>query len=310
MQKNLISKTLKFISISISTLILPVLIIENYNLYFITLSENSILYIYSTIAQVISSLIALTLIAVPYLFSLLEKNTQQDESWETSVLIAKEKVFEYLLMVFIIGIFSVVSCLIVIGAFNYPPYQDYSLTIATSSFIYFILIVFYLIIYSFDPNRLSKINDEYIDKYIDNKNKSNTQTISPNGIDSLEVSEKLETTNASHNFSSSIGDFFMEFSKLEDNINKYYLQFSKSIKNPTFMQKVKELNHFGIIPNNLYKQLNEVRVFRNALAHTSHKMDLNQNLIKDLIEKIKCINQEITKLFEEISTNISDSNNL
>lgn len=300
MQKNLIHTFLKFSFISLLTLVIPVITIEEFQLYSIILSENSILYIYSTIAQVVAGLMALTLVAVPYLFTLLEKNIQQDESWETAVSIAKEKVFEYFLMIFIIGIVSVLFCLIVIGTFNYLDYQNYSLTIATCSFLYFISIVLYLIFYSFDPTRLSKINDKYVEKYLEKKNVENlpnAQIISPEGIRPEIISKDLEIK-SEQNISSSVGNFFMEYSKFEDNINTYYKKLVESTKKPPFIQQIKELNRFNIIPDNLYHEINDIRIFRNALVHTSHKMELDKNLIDNLILKIRNINQEIKESIE------------
>lgn len=300
MQKNLIHPFLKFSFISLLTLVIPVITIEKFQLYSIILSENSILYIYSTIAQVVAGLMALTLVAVPYLFTLLEKKIQQDESWETAVSIAKEKVFEYFLLIFIIGIVSVLFCLIVIGTFNYLDYQNYSLTIATCSFLYFISIVLYLIFYSVDPTRLSKINDKYVEKYLEKKNVENlpnAQIISPKGIRPEIISKDLEIK-SEQNISSSVGNFFMEYSKFEDNINTYYKKLVESTKKPPFIQQIKELNRFNIIPDNLYHEINDIRIFRNALVHTSHQMELDKNLIDNLNLKIRNINQEIKESIE------------
>lgn len=248
MQKNLTLTFIKFIIISLLTLAIPTIAIEKYQLYSITLTENSILYIYSTIAQVVAGLMALTLVAVPYLFTLLEKNIQQDNGWETAVSIAKQNVFEYLLMIFLIGIISILFCLFVIGTFNYLDYQNYSLTIATCSFLYFILIVLYLIFFSFDPTRLSKINDEYVEKYLKDKNDeniSNSQVISPESIEPEIISgdSKIQETN---NISSSIGNFFIEYSKFEDFINECYKNLKAPVRQPPFIQQIKELNNFNV----------------------------------------------------------------
>lgn len=304
MQKKLFNTIFKFSLISLLPLVLPVLIIEKYQLYFIILSENSILYIYSTIAQVLAGLMALTLVAVPYLYTLLEKNVQEDESWETAVSIAKENVFEYFLMIFIIGIVSILFCLFTMGAFNYVKYQDYSLTIATCSFLYFISILLYLIFYSFDPTRLSKISNEYVKKYLEKKSlKSNhsTQVISLDGIESEITSKDLEFKEED-NLHSSIGCFFIEYSKFEGNINTYYKNVVNSPKSPPFMLKINELKHFNLLPDDLYDEINNIRIFRNALAHTSHQMDLNKSLIDTLTLRIKNLN----KIIEEKLIKLND----
>lgn len=93
MQKNLTLTFIKFIIISLLTLAIPTIAIEKYQLYSITLTENSILYIYSTIAQVVAGLMALTLVAVPYLFTLLEKKYTTRQWLGNSCFYSKAKCF-------------------------------------------------------------------------------------------------------------------------------------------------------------------------------------------------------------------------
>lgn len=295
MQEKLFSTLFKFSFISLLALALPVVIIEKKELYFIILSENSILYIYSTIAQVLSGLMALTLVAIPYLYNLLDKKLLDDESLETAVSIAKEKVFEYFLMIFIIGIASIIFCLFALGTFNYLKYQDYSLTVATCSFIYFLFILLYLIFYSFDPQRLSKISNSYVKTYLDIKTHEEspiTQVVSPHGIEPEVITENLEAKEKNQ-LHSSIGSFFIEFSKLENNINNYYKGSVDTSKNSSFIYKINELRNFNLITDDLYNKIMDIRVFRNALAHTSHQMDLNKNSIDNLTLQIEEINKNL-----------------
>uniref|UniRef100_UPI00148EFDFD hypothetical protein n=1 Tax=Acinetobacter bereziniae TaxID=106648 RepID=UPI00148EFDFD len=148
--------------------------------------------------------------------------------------------------------------------------------------------------------RLSKINDEYVEKYLvkkNVKNLQNAQVISPEGIGPEIISKDLEIK-SEQNISSSIGNFFMEYSKFEDSINNYYKKLVESTKKPSFTQQIKELNRFNIIPDNLYHEINDIRIFRNALAHTSHQMELDKNLIDNLNLRIRNINEQIKETIE------------
>lgn len=302
MQNSLIKSSSKFTSLSLLVLVIPTVAIEVKQLYFIVLSENSILYIYSTIAQVIAGLIALTLISIPYLYNELEIKLRADDTLETAITTAKQNLFEYLLMIFATGIISILFCLITIGSFNYIKFQNISITLSTFSFFNFIAILFYLVFYSFDPERLTKISNNYIEKLNNDNNinkELNSENITAVITDGSKIDFNITTTSE---FDSEIEKFLNEFTvikskiyKLNESINSELSSKSNAqISNTSLISTINKLFVFGKLSLNEINDINTVRRFYNLLLHK----DSSQNVKIGLIKEHNSILNRINKILD------------
>jgi len=277
--------TSKFYTIFIVVILLLLVIatlIHQCNYYVIELPENSILYIYSLIPQVITGLLALTLVALPYQFNLLDTQAIKEEDWIDAVKIAKNHFFHQFIALFLIGISIVMSSTVTLGSFNYSRTQDYFLTLSTTGFLIFIGYFIYLIISSFDPNQLKKIEN----KVLINLNRDfdatpvspPTQTIQPKSFDASSVN--TESTIDNTDLDQKIGEFLIKYSEMQKNIIEIYQKKVSPSKQTPFTKVLNEILAFGILPLESVNIINEIRVFRNALVHRSPKQEVKPNLLK------------------------------
>lgn len=280
--KKISNQVVYFLIVAILFSFVPSTIIEIGNFYYIKLSENSILYIYSVIAQVIAGLLALTLVAIPYLFDQLEKKRIEDETWDTAVHSAKRIVFDNLIIIFILGLLVITCCLLVLSSFNYLSFQDFFITTSTCGFLYFCFYLTYLVIYSFDPQRLAKLNDEYLESFNDSQ-----QTEKNNNED---MNQENHNLNNETKLRESIGNFFIQFSKLEKAIlRKFNIKFPTR-NTPPLRKAIEDLTNIQEINKPIYYELIPILKFRNSLAHhtdnanlTSEQIDRQAHVIQNIL---------------------------
>ena len=294
MNKFLDYKFYTIFLIAILLLIAVAIIIDQCKFYPVLITENSILYIFSVIPQVIIGLLALTLVALPYQFNILENKTIQDEQWFDAVVTSKNFIFNNFIAVFLIGISTVISSLISLGSFEYQRIQNYFFTLSTLGALVFLSYFIYLIIYSFNPDRLKNIENKYIVKLneeIRQSIKPKTQTIEPKGFDISNISVDSNIDNKDSY--QSIGSFISKFAQLENKIRHLHKEKFPNSKNTPLFTAIRQLCISEALTIQQGEKINRIRMFRNALVHRD-----SQQVVKP--ELLNQYNQMLEKVIAEL----------
>lgn len=283
---------------TLSTVILILLaiaaLIHHYNFYFILITENSILYIYSLIPQIIIGLLAFTLVALPYQSNLLDNKVIQDEEWIDAVNKAKNFFFHHFIAIFLIGISVIFFSMISLGSFNYLKIQDYSLTLSTSGFLIFIGYFIYLITYSFDPNRLKKIETKFIiqlNKTTEEAITPQTQKVETKGFENFDTGNShIETLDPEEG----INLFIKSFSLLEQKLHSFHKErFPSTKQTPPLFNVIQRLTVSGLLSIEQASKINQIRMFRNALIHRDPKQVVKPELLKQYTRILETVLAEL-----------------
>nr|WP_279052851.1 hypothetical protein [Acinetobacter tandoii] len=269
-------------SLYIAVCLIPSSIIWIFNYYPILLSENSLLYLHATSAQIISALIALSLVAYTFLNGELSQKLRDDPTLEDAIFLTKNNAFKDLSVTVFVGLFSIATSLIVLSSFKYQSIQDFFIVTSFISLILFTFTLLNFIHRSFLPESVQKNNDEVLKE---------SQLI----LNEV-ISSNLES-DTKRSIESSLGSFFIEFSKFENQLRKIYSIYNPNhSKNMPISRIVHELINLQIIPEHYAKEIIYLLRIRNSLAHSSHNTDLNstdiENWVRFIQEIIKSLDQD------------------
>nr|WP_312325129.1 hypothetical protein [Acinetobacter oleivorans] len=283
--------------------IFPALIIWKFQIYPILLTENAILYLHATSAQVIAALIALSLVAYTHINSELNQKLMNDISLDDAIFLTKNNAFKDLTITLLVGVLSISASLLVLVSFEYIIFQDFFITISCISLLIFTSTLMRFVHRSFSPEAIQKNNDKVLEE---SKNElkeliaDSLATTTEGGIQTVHTEEfdrEALKEPASDSLESSLGKFFIVFSSFEDKLRKTYSKYNGYIpdnRTGSLRNIINSLvNNFQIIPHNLHKEILSLVKIRNSLAHASHETNISPQeinyyirLIHDLEEKI------------------------
>lgn len=296
--------------------VIPSSIIAICNYYPVFLTEDSILYLHATSAQVVSALVALSLVSYSFLNTELNQKQERDPTLEEAISRTKNYAFIDLTLTLFIGVFSVGSSLLVISSFKYPAFQDFFMSMSFSSLVLFAYALLKFIHRSFLPESVQKNNEEVFEDSKNNLNdliseipshtsqKKNiskhvpatSQTVNTTGSDS-NVFGEIKSTTPHTTLQSSLGEFFIKFSEFENQIRDFHSKYTGTPSSKMSLAKIiNQLINLQLIPDPYTKELIYLIRIRNSLAHSSHNTTLDS---KDIQNWVKFITDMQAKIFNK-----------
>lgn len=236
--------------------IIEVIVVVLLNLSkFILLNENQLLYLSSTGAQVVASLLGLTITGYIFLESKLNEEIQEDETLIDTINSLKTLFRKYLLELGVLSFLAITLCIfnIVLGAEGTFVPRKVSDFILNNSVLLIFLSVVEIILFVWtvlDPNRNAKISDS---------EKAAVET-GDGKQDKGDLSEFLKTYNEIESLLNKIVEkSFSQGSSDSQNVNpKQSIYFS-----------LKMLSSIGLLPPSLLDEINALRKYRNLVVHSS-----------------------------------------
>lgn len=242
-------------------------------------NENQLLYIFATIAQVTGGLLGLTLAAYTLIDDKLKKIGDSDESsLDYSNQIRIEN-FDNLISISISSIFSIILSLIVLLVYRNRHLEITIFFMLESVYIFIrLLLKIYTFIQGANPNNIS-LKGEKEKELFDSEYSANST---------------IEET--------SFGSFITYYNILEEAIKNFaQKQLPEKNNNIQFLDSLSILKDLDIISEKCYAQINELRLYRNSLVHSTED---NKIVNPTLFEILK----NICNLFLSL-TDASDNNN-
>jgi len=251
----------------------------------IALSENQILYFFSTSTQVIAGLYGLTLTGFIFLNDKLNDRVKEDETLYDAIEIMKARKYSQIKTMGIICIASILASLTIINTFDvtynsfYKDVFEYFLNQSMVLIFTEIVLIVLFSWYSINPRSIDKIN-EYLKKqneYDTTLEEGNFQEFVKyyNGIESMIIGQSIKLTN---------------FITNEINIknNKFY--------RPNILDALKILISSEILDKELANRINELRKYRNSVVHAEDpKVSMKAS-------------DDIKKIYQEVQLAISRYN--
>lgn len=255
-----------------------ILIVDTFSLIFdpiIYLSENQILYLMSTMAQVVAGLFGLVLAAYAIIDPKLKTEEKNNEESEESLRIIRKKYHANIIVLSILCAGTIFSCLLTLGCFEIVPNNFVSMLLNQSSAFCMGSIILFL---SFgcsllNPNALSNLNSEALEE-VNNDYEQKDLQFRP----FIEVYSKLESLIIKY-ASELIGK---DTDCSDDKTNAKY-------KNMHTTQALRILQMNEIINEDIFLKIDELRRYRNALMHSEEHEKVNSEVYNDLQEMYRLL---------------------
>lgn len=236
----------------------------------ILLSENQILYIYSSLAQVIGALLGLTIAGYSMIDSKMKSLAEEDTTITDYVEDIRQNYYISLMYIIILSIINIVFCLLVIATY------DNNLLTVTPFFMTESIIIF-----SFIMIELIKFVCYLNPNVIREKGSLDKDSIDAEYKDSTDKNESSE------NFSPFITDYNL-LEKLLRDFACYLIGSPNSTYKMQIFEALDVLLRNKIINRETYSIIDEFRRYRNALVHS--------------LDADKSVNPSIYKKLNEIYT--------
>lgn len=253
------------------------LILSNYS--FININENQILYTYSTLAQVIGGLYALTLTGYIFYNDKLSKVSELDETYLDIVEILKKQYFEDIKILGIGCIVTIICCIFTINAielFDNSRIYSYILNLATFIAIFEIVFIIWFSWQMTNPDSFDRTN-----RMLLQENKFSTT-----GKEVGDLKEFLQTYNKIEEKIRNTGYRLLKQGALYD---LYGNSVSKGNNKIKVMDALKILISLKILNEDIFSQYNELRIYRNSVVHSD-----NPEVTKEAVEEMKRIGKIIS----------------
>ena len=251
------------------------------HIYYVILTENQILYIYSSLAQIIGALLGLTIAGYSIIDSKIKSLGDEDTTITDYTNELRQEYFISLLCIIILSIINILFCLIVLSIYNNQLYTclDFFMTETITIFIFIMLFTINFVCY-LNPSKIQKkgsTEKKEIEKEYSSSSPEKTDTFSP---------------------------FVTYYNLLERLIKTYACDLINSkpaILKIQIFEALDILLQHEIINRKIYNRINELRRYRNALVHSLDTDKTVDNIIYHDLEKIY-------KLLQDIYDNRSNEN--
>ena len=236
----------------------------------IYLSENQILYLMSTSAQVMAGLFGIVLTAYAIIDPKLQSQAQNNEDAEESLKIIRKEYHDNIVALSILCAFTIISCLITLGCFEDISESIVSMLLNQSSILCVGSIV---LILSFgcsllNPNILSKLNSRALEE-VNNEYKEENLKFKP----FVELYNKLQYLLIAYASE-------LERKDLGNSVDENKEQNRRMHIN----QALNILQMNNIIDKNIFVKISELRRYRNALVHSGEHEKVNLEIYNNLQE--------------------------
>ena len=312
MSEDILIRNLINLKCKIMLLIL-MLLINGICSFFITpiifLTENQILYLMSTMAQVMAGLFGLVLAAYAIIDPKLKAEGDGDEGIKESLDILRKRYYDNIIMLSVLCATTIFSCLLVLGCFEaisdklIPILLNQSVLLCVASVIFFLAFGCSLL----NPKALSNLNTKALNAVNDEYTEADLQ-LRP----FIEFYNRLEVL---------IISYAIELADKDLGQGAKYDNRGRQIK-MQILQALDILSMHKIINEDIYTKINELRRYRNALVHSTDEIKVNSVIFNDLQEMYKKLNavyvnredeelkkEKISELYEygrEVSLNERD----
>ncbi len=233
------------------------------------LSENQTLYLSSTLAQVCATLFGLTIAAYTFLEGKLTEDVKVNATLLDSVNELKSS-YKYILSfdALITGL-ALLLCIvnIIVGDYSKHITSKFYGFVLNNSFVFSFFSItcsLYFTYKAIDPNRIKKA--------------------SQNGLKNSKFT--LNTNNKETGKNCAI-DFLTNYNNFEHILYSFVRDKKPDIESPMLQESLHFLRNSGVINNELFTQLCEIKKFRNLLIH-SDDMFVNEstfNILKELMKE-------------------------
>lgn len=260
-------------------------------LYFIPkpfwFNENQILYIFSSIAQVTGGLLGLTFAAYTLIDEKLKKIGDKEKTSEDYSKQVRVDSFEKLIYISVLSICSILLSLLVIALYRISFLEFAIFFMLESVYVFLSLLVeIYSFIKDANPNA------------IEIRKKEEKTLFDSEYSDSQDYSEK------------SFGTFITYYNQLEDTLRTlaaHLVNNNNSNLRPQFLEALDILKDKNIISAKCYGQINELRLYRNSLVHSTENDKTVNIQLYEILEKIYSLLSEIVNTYtnnEELNTSL------
>lgn len=242
------------ISVIAATLINAILVVSDIIIFW--LNENQFLYLFSCMAQVIGGVFGLTLTAYVFFVDKFRKYTSNDETLYDATNAILKRYFHILILLATTTGATIFFCILgIIDLHNWMSL--YPIIINESIFLFLIGLIAVLIfgVMLLDPQKLDKEIEKMkrdVEKYYQTAENSM----------SGDFSDFLRTYNQLEQLLVNFAEVYMKHEILQAPYRSYI-----SYHRPQIIQVLRVLNSNQIIPSSLQNELNELRMYRNALVH-------------------------------------------
>lgn len=243
----------RFIKIIFSSLVaITILSIfggKYFDLHF-SLNENQLLYLFSTIAQVIGGIFGLTLTAYVFFVDKFKESARDDSTYyDATAALLKRYFYILILIAFICGTTIFFSIAGIITLHNLNVIYPFIINESVLLFLIGIIVTLTFGVMLLDPEKLEKeitVLQKKAEEYYHN---------TPSDA-SGDFREFLKTYNKLEHLIIQFAGIFIEEQK-----------YSRNPSRPQIIESLKLLNRNKIINDKLLNEINELRMFRNALVH-------------------------------------------
>ena len=280
---NAFSITLITVAI-VATFINIILCVRGITIFW--LNENQLLYLFSAMAQVIGGVFALTLTAYVFFVDKFRESTSNDDIFYDAASAILKRYFYILILLAITTGATIFFCVLgIVDLHNWMTY--YSIILNESVLLFFIGLIAILTFGAMllDPQKLDK-EIEKMKKNAERYYQTSKDSASGDFRDFLRIYNQLEQLLV--NFA----EVYMNDEISQTSYNSYI-----SNRRPQIIQILKMLSSKQIIPLSLQNELNELRMYRNALVH-GVDFEVSQDVCTRISEIYNTLQQAFNTLQE------------
>lgn len=252
----------------LSCIILSLLNLINcwiFKIEYVFLSENQILYIYSSLAQVIGALLGLTIAGYSIVDSKLKTLSETDTTITEYVEDTRHDYYISLMYIIILSTINIILCLIVLAVYDnvFNLLAPFSMTETVIIFVYIMIELIRFVCY-LNPNTIKEKGS--LDK------------------DSIDAEYKTKTVEGepSENFSPFITDYNL-LEKLLKDFACFLIESPNSTYKIQIFEALDVLLRNEIINRETYSIIDEFRRYRNALVHS---LDTDKSVNTSIYRKL------------------------
>lgn len=238
----------------------------------IFLTENQILYLMSTMAQVVAGLFGLVLAAYAIIDPKLKAEGDRDDDVKESLDILRKSYFDNIILLSIFCVVTITSCLLTLGFFETVSSKIIPILLNQSSILCVVSIILFLVFGCslLNPNAISDLNSKALEKVNDGY-----ENVDLEFKPFIEFYNRLETL--IFTYASELIDQEIEYTSKYNAKGKYMRM--------QIFQALDILRMHEIINDDIYAKLDELRRYRNALVHSINGIKVN-SVIYDELQKM------------------------
>lgn len=232
--------------------ILSIFISFNFEPLFV-LNENQLLYLFSSMAQIIGSVFGLTLTAYVFFEDKFKESAQDDDSYYDATIAWLERYFYSLVLIAVACGLTILSCIFgIISLHNLSTVYPFIINESVFLFILSIISIFLFGVTLLAPEKLEREMA---------KLKKQAEEFFKEKVSKQEgdFRDFLKSYNLMQEVIINLANCFIDDKVVSSQTNRNY--------RPQIIQSLKILNGCQVIGGNLVNEINELRMFRNSLVH-------------------------------------------